>query len=463
VPLETDGQWLLDTLRSRDERYRLALAYYAGEHRLRFATEKWTNAFGQTFREFADNLCAPVVDAYTDRLQVRGFDAQGTGEREGNQGSPAERAVEALWRDNRLDVQSGQVHHDALLCGDGYVIVWRPDPPPEGGPVLPVIYPQSPRRCAVAYDDEIPGRVVLAGKAWRQRDRRVRLTLYYADHLERYVTRRPTQGGIPETTKGFVPFDEDAAGAEVRNEWNAVPVFHFANAKGVGQAGVSVLEPVFALNDALNKAFLDMLVSMEFVSYPQRWASGIEAVLDPVTGKESPAFKPGPERVWLLENPEARIGQLDQGSLEQHVRVQESIRQEIARVSGVPGHLLLGVEGGRDWPSGEALRNAEARLVKRAEDLMTAWGPVWSGAMMLALRMAADDVPEVLETLWVPPETRQERAQAETGEIKRRLGVSREQVLRELGYTEEQREAMAGERSVEDEERAARIAAGGLG
>lgn len=465
MALEPDGKWLLETLIRRDERYRLAMAYYAGDHRLRFATEKWRNAFGQAFRAFSDNLCAPVVDAYTDRLQVRGFDAQGGEESAGEVAGTVEQAVGALWRDNRMDVQSGQVHHDAVLCGDGYAIVWRPEQT-DAGPVAPVIYPQSPRHCAVDYDEEVPGRKTFAGKVWRQRDGRVRLTLYYPDHVERYVTRTGRKdAGIPDSTRTFVAYDEDRAGGEFDNEWGVVPVFHFANAKGVGQAGVSVLEPVFSLNDALNKAVLDMLVSMEYVSYPQRWASGIDEELDPVTRAPTgqPAFKPGPERMWLLENPEAKIGQLDQADLTQHVAVQESIRTEITRVTGIPRHLLLGVVAGGDWPSGESLRNAEARLTKRSEDLMGLFGPEWSAAMMLALRMAAVPTPSVLETLWVPAETRQDRTQAETAVLKKTIGVSEAQLQRELGYTDDQRERIAAERAEEAERARADVAAGGLG
>lgn len=463
MALEDDGRWTLATLRERDEAYVLAQAYYAGRHRLRFATERWHNAFGDTFRAFADNLCEAIVDAYTDRLQIRGFDVQdpaGGGEGGEAAETAAQRALDALWRDNRMATQSGLVHHDAVCSGDSYVVVWRPEPR-GGGPVVPAIYPQSPRHMAVQYDEEIPGRATFAGKAWRQRDGRVRLTLYYRDRLERYITRGRSHGGIPSSVKAFVGYTEDDLGEVVSNTWDVIPVFHFANALGVGQAGRSVLRSPIPLQDALNKAVLDMLISMEYVSYPQRWASGIEAGVDPVTGKEGPKWRPGPERVWVLESEEARVGQLEQGDLRQHVAVQESLRDEVARVSGVPRHLLLGAAGA-DWPSGEALRISEARLVKRVEDWALAWGPTWSEVVRLAVRMSSVAEVEQVETLWVPAETKQERAQAETGEIKVRLGASKAQVLRELGYDDAQRERMAEERAEEGEEAARRFAAGGM-
>jgi hypothetical protein len=218
---------------------------------------------------------------------------------------------------------------------------------------------------------------------------------------------------------------------------------------------------VIPLQDALNKAVVDMLVAMEFVAFPQRWATGVETPVDPITGKETAPFKFGTERLLTHPDPEVKFGQFPQADLTQHVAVQDSMRLEVARVSGTPVWLLM--PGTGTPPSGEALKMGEARLVKKARDRMATWGPRWAAATTLAMRMAAESTAGELLTLWVPPETRQEREEAEVALLKGQSGVSQEQRQRELGYSEEEIARMAGERAAEQEAQAAAIAAGSLG
>ncbi len=134
-----DIPWALGSFRSR-QNYKLYRDYYDGNHRLLFATEKFRNAFGDMFQNFSDNLCAPVVDSVSDRLQVRGFDAQ-------DQPELTER-IDDLWTLNRMDRRSGEVHSTALKEADSYVIVW----PATDGNVR--IWPQNPENITVHYDEE---------------------------------------------------------------------------------------------------------------------------------------------------------------------------------------------------------------------------------------------------------------------------------------------------------------------
>jgi hypothetical protein len=73
----TELKAILHDLACRQAAYRLATAYYDGDHSLVFATTKFRQAFGSLFAAFADNLCASVVDAAADRLQLTGFDQEG--------------------------------------------------------------------------------------------------------------------------------------------------------------------------------------------------------------------------------------------------------------------------------------------------------------------------------------------------------------------------------------------------
>jgi hypothetical protein len=450
VERSKDAAWALTQLRRRRERYLLYEAYYHGLHRLAFASDRFENAFGNLFREFADNLCPTVVDSLVDRLQVTGFADNGA---EGAAAEASATVAGAVWALNEGDVQSGGVMQDAALFGDGYVIVW-PD-----AALMPRMYPQMPTECVVRYSPERPGEVLFGAKVWRrEEDRKARLTLYYPDRIEHFITRNKAQG-IPEKPDRFVDYTDEGP-SYVANGFGIVPVFHFANGPGLGRPGVSELQPVIPLQDALNKALVDMLVAMEFVAFPQRWATGVEERIDPRTGKEEAPFKAGVERLWTSSDAESRFGQFPAADLAQHVKVQDSLRLSIARVAGRPVHLFK-PEGGTP-PSGEALKMEEARLVKKARDRMRSWGRVWANSVTLAMRQAAESTAGELVTLWEAPETRQVREEAEVAILKGSSGVSERQRQRELGYTEEEIDRMAEERAAEREAGAAAFAAGAV-
>ncbi len=60
-------------LRENWRRYERYIRYYDGDHNLSFATEKFRNAFGSLFREFAMNMCTAVRDAANEKLIVTEF------------------------------------------------------------------------------------------------------------------------------------------------------------------------------------------------------------------------------------------------------------------------------------------------------------------------------------------------------------------------------------------------------
>lgn len=71
--MNTNIEKAIEDLRSASRRYTKLERYYNGVHELSFATEKFANAFGSQFREFAMNLCPAVCDAVKDKLKVSGF------------------------------------------------------------------------------------------------------------------------------------------------------------------------------------------------------------------------------------------------------------------------------------------------------------------------------------------------------------------------------------------------------
>jgi hypothetical protein len=100
-------------------------------------------------------------------------------------------------------------------------------------------------------------------------------------------------------------------------------------------------------------------------------------------------------------------------------------------------------------PSGEALKTAESGLVQKAKQRMVNFGNAWEDCIAMALRIQAafGSAPGELETMgfdttWDDPETRNEAMHLQSLVTKRDLGVSKTQIFREMGYTQEQIDGM---------------------
>lgn len=406
----------VELFRNRSGQYARTDRYYAGEHDLAFATDKFKNAFGTLFREFALNLCPAICDAVRDKLRVTGFSVESE---PANAATDIARECRRIWLTNRMGTRAGEVHKEALKSGDAYVIVW----PDAAGRA--VIYPNRAGSCAVIYDDEQPGKVVRAAKYWHDSDKRTRLNLFYPDRIEKFVTR-------PDTASATLAAGEFvSAGAAVPNPYDCVPVFHFANNADIGSPGRSELEPAIPIQDGLNKSILDMLVAMEFAAYRQRWAAGIEIEYDS-TGVPIPPFTAGIDHVWMSQSPETKFGDFGTANLEQFLKVKDGFRVDLASVTGTPLHYFTPtLEGMR---SGISMARSETRFLGKVRDRQESFGQVWADAISFALTIEGVKPPPGMLTQWEDPAPMSVKETLENIAIKRDLGLTAEQALIEAGY-----------------------------
>jgi hypothetical protein len=442
--MNQDIEQAIEMFRMRRMRYAKTERYYRGDHDLAFATEKFANAFGSLFREFALNLCPAVCDAVKDKLRITGFSVESTASvssptvREGSTESDgaltyvrATDTISRIWDANRMDIRSGELHKEALRNGDAYLVVWQDE---DGRAVM---YPNNASSCIVVYDDERPGRIVWAAKSWRTQDKRVRLNLFYPDRIEKYVSQQQTETSVYDT-KDLIPFIGPTESEQIRNPqfeipnpFGVVPVFHFANNSDIGTPGVSELDPAIPVQDGLNKSVLDMLVAMEYSAYRQRWVAGIELETDSATGKLIAPFRAGVDHLWISENPESRFGDFDSADLEQFLKVKDSFRIDMASVTGTPLHYLQPQT--KTVPSGESLRRAETRFIAKVRDRQAAFGQVWADALAFALRIEGSANARLI-TQWEDAASVSEREILENILLKKQIGLPVEQALIEAGY-----------------------------
>jgi hypothetical protein len=404
-------QWALRALRETDRQqaYRNARSFYdtgkpTGGKLERLGTRKFREIFGAVF-DVSDNLCAAVVDSIADRLKVTGVNPGDTGS------AVLADAAWVIWTRNRMDVRAPETHHEALLAGDGYALVW---PDQEG---QAVIWSLPACDVAVSYDPNRPGLIRRAARFWWDDDTgRAHVDVYTPDRVERWASKasRKSDSGLGNPNH-FEPYAAVNAGgvqidAVLDNQWGRVPIVHFPNLRHHGY-GVSELSNVVPLQRALNKTLCDLLVAQEFSAFRQRYATGFDVedgdsadAAEPGTDTRPP-LDYGNDRMITSTDPETRFGSFDASDLTQYVEVLENFRAEIARVSGTPLHYLFITRG--DFPSGEAMKSAEARFTRKVENRQAAFGNQWEDLLALALRMEGADAGadgSMLSLEWEPAE-----------------------------------------------------------
>jgi hypothetical protein len=426
--LPTDPlQWAITTYRedSRNRSYRIFQQYADGEQGGFKSPVEIPKELRPTYDAVTYNRCASVIDAMADRIMVEGFNEAG--------GGSAQDAIN-LWHENRMDKREGEVNQEALTAGDGYVIVW---PHPISG--RPTIWPQNADQLRVLYDEEQPGLVTLATKMWKRDDNYIQLNVYLPDRLEKYITMQPYRSGaLPRESNDFERYQPDGDLTwPLRYDWYrdqlpSIPVFHFANNARTGQYGRSELKDVIPLQDGLNNTLAITMVVTGQQGFPLRHVEGYEPETDLATGQKKQLSVP---IGGILGFPDAntKVGQFDAAQLQQLISVGESFDLMISRVSRVPVHYL-GLTS--NFPSGESLKTADAPFVAKLDDRARAFGNVWEDVMTLALRMAGVEITYELEAVYASTAPRSEMEELQAAILKKQVGFSTEEILRDLGKSD---------------------------
>nr|WP_094294211.1 phage portal protein [Mycobacterium neumannii] len=387
--------------------------YYSGTQPLAFLSPEAKTALGDRFGRMASNLPRLAVTSLTERLRVTGFTGVDVWDE---------------WLRNDLDQESGVAHREALLLGQSYVIVWADR---LGRPLVTV---ESAKQMSCLRD---PGtrRITHALKRW-ETDTTTEAVLYGPDEIVRY---RAQQTGA--TTSGFRVLES------ISNPLGVPPVVRLLNSDRILDEGVSEIEDLKPLCDALNKVLADMMVSSEYVGRPRRFATGIEleeaAVLDddgePTGDTEAVNPYPDANRMMIAEEPAAKFGQLDAADLNGYEAAVGVLTQQIMAVSALPAHML-GVL--TDQPaSADALRASEASLTARAEARQQQFGRSWEDVarLIVAVRDGVDPMNVDARVKWADASTRSVAQEADAVTKLFAAGLlPASYALQRLGYTDDE-------------------------
>lgn len=357
-------------------------AYWAGSQPAAYLAKKSKDALQGSIRQLAVNFPRLAVESLVERLNVTGF-------RLGD----AEEADAALWREwtrNGLEDMAPEVHTDALVYGRSYVLVWADA---SGRPSVSV---ESPLQVSMDFDPATR-QPRAAMKRWR--DGNVsHAVLYLPEKVLHYVHKSWAGDGFPST--GW------ELSESLNNPFGVLPVVPFINRSRLSELeGVSEMDDLLDLTDALNKVTADALVTSEFYARPRRWATGLELeededgnAINPFTNEEG--------RMWTSEDPATKFGQFDAQGVTGYTELMATFTQMIGALSSLPPHYL-GLNGDQP-PSADSIRSAEASLVSRAGALQRTFGRSWAlvAALMHAVMTQADPLSVQVGTLWASAETR---------------------------------------------------------
>jgi hypothetical protein len=256
-----------------------------------------------------------------------------------------------------------------------------------------------------------------------------------------YETRNPKNQWktTPSYTKNQIqwmprPGEEDP----IPNPLGVVPVVELRNNPRVIGYGRSEIEQIIPIQDATNKLITDMLVSAEFSAFKQRWVTGLDIPTDD-SGNPIEPFEAAVDRVWVARDPEVRFGEFQQTELGGYVRSIEMLVQHAATISRTPPHYFL-LNGGQA-PSGEAITSAEAGLVAKVNRKMRSFEEGWEEVMRLAFAVLGDTERAQAwdaEVLWANPAYRNHSALVDALLKLQALGVPREQLWSDAGYSPQQ-------------------------
>jgi hypothetical protein len=347
--------------------------YMDGDHRANLTREMKAllRISGDELDQFNNNYCELIVATMADRLSVQAVIPQ-----------PGDEAAQAwadeLLRLSRLDALQMEVHESAVLDGDTFVMVdydvenervrFTHEPAWDGETGVILVYDRMGRKIEVAI------------KAWYEAGYdNVRVNLYYPDRIEKY--RGSASGG------GLMPVSD-----EPPEVWlpGVVPFVHFKNRSrkslkvGNREHGVSEIDNIIPLQDALNRTLVSMVMVSELSAFQIKVAKGFSPPKQLTPGmwvEITRKSADGKQSLPLQKDDVVDAFVLEQAQLVPFIQQAEDLRRQIGEVSRTP----LASTAGSDSSSGEALKQREIGLLSKIKKAQTVFGNAWEDAMALAV------------------------------------------------------------------------------
>lgn len=441
--------------------------YVAGKQPLTLTEEQKAIVKGVLRQTFCDNVCRRIVSTVAARVRVDRFDCSE---------EPVSRYVSQTFTLNWFRQLSARVHFTAVRDGDTFVsLAW--DNIRKRVVFKRELAWNGKRGVFMAYDEF--GQPAYAVREWdaKMRDPEdgnkiktvKRRVVWFPNKIGRFVERgngwqwftlpeKVNDAGevIQEAEEpGWIPWTEDGTLTGVPL---GIPCIHFARMEQPQDAsnetsgaqdnyGVSILDGgVLGTQDIINDDHWAIVAANRFTAYQQAWAKGIKLIDS--NGKDVElVMMPG--TIIHVEDKDAEFGVFSAGSMSELKTTLEIHHTAAARSTNTPVHTITG-----QWPSGEALIQADRPLIDQCVTLADSFGPAWASLMHRATQIANRfgklqlNTEAAITTVFKSPE-RGDLLTLATIVSAISQWISNKEALRMLGYTDEKIEQIMKEKAEE--------------
>ena len=313
----------------------------------------------EEYRRLADvaitNLLPRVPDAYVNGLFFDGYRAAKSADN-----APAW----DYWQANGMDARQTITHRGALDYGTSYVLVLP-------GDTAPVIRPLSPLRSLAWYeDDDAEYPKFLLDVRGKDID---------GNRLFDIVTDTAVYSCVQERDSGEVII----GGTPAEHHMGVTPVVRFR--ERLGEESPGLVRPLIPVNDRLNEVVFGSLITMQFTSWRQRWATGLAIPVDPDTGEPVEPFKAAVDRLWVTDSTEAKFGDFAQSDMSGFISMFDQTIKIMGSMGGVHPGLLFGDLTIANV-SEETMKQLSAETRRKRAEYETIFGEAWEQVFALAAR-----------------------------------------------------------------------------
>ena len=359
----------------RGEKVDLFRQYADGDHRADLSKEMQRMlriSAGSSMNRFNDNYCDKVIQTEVNRLRVLGFDAEG----EGGPDDLLAEWVAGVLDENRFDGLQNEVHEAALRDADTAVMVsWDND----SQRVVLTHEPAWDGTQGILFIHGPDNNVQAALKVWHESRESLgdttRVNVYYADRIEKYVSRSGGPLGRYEVEGESWP----AMLPTINGQPLGVTVVHFPNrATGFTPYGRSEIENAVPLQDALNRTLTSMVMASELTAFQIKVAIGFDPPAGLAPGDWVVIAKEG-----VREGDRVDAFVLETGQVVPYIQAADWLVGQIGKITDTPLPEFMG----GDVTSGEALKQREVNLIGKVQRFQTTAGNRWEDVLVLAHRL----------------------------------------------------------------------------
>lgn len=185
------------------------------------------------------------------------------------------------------------------------------------------------------------------------------------------------------------------------------PVVRFADHVGLDGETPSQIEGLVPGQERLNQTVFDLLMTQTFSSFKVKTLTGVLPPAE-VPGPGEPGYDPAvhgdaalkgemerlklkiaQDRILVASDPEAKFGELSETNLAGFIAAVELSIRQIATLSQVPPHALMGSISNL---SAEAIAATESGLNRKVVELQHAYGESWEQVLRLCAAVCGDQV-----------------------------------------------------------------------